>query len=122
MSGIQFLAGLGMILLPLYPFDRSIRTYFGVEKADKKKAFLTRYEKWVKVAILLFFAFITFQIGMDSPYLFLVVILLTGTLYGFEAILQKKYSENSKEYKVTLIQGGIFTVLMMVLIFIFNLD
>ncbi|WP_042348627.1 DUF4181 domain-containing protein [Bacillus massiliigorillae] len=102
-------------------WDNFIRKCFRLKKVTKRKEFFTKYEMWVKLFILLLFAVFSNLVGIESPYVFIVIFIFGVTFYGFEAILEKKYIENSKEYLLTFFIGLSKALILMILTVIYNL-
>ena len=100
--------------------DNVVRNCFGKGKVTRRKEHFTKYEPWVKLFILISIAIITFRIGIESPYIYLLTFITFVTLYGFEAILEKKYTGNSKDYLFTFFVGLLKTLLLMILVVIYN--
>ncbi|MEO2074096.1 MAG: DUF4181 domain-containing protein [Bacillus sp. (in: firmicutes)] len=100
-------------------FDNYIRKWFKLEKISQGRYF-TRYQMWVELLILLIFVFVANLIGIESSYTYLAILVFGIVYFGFEALVQKKYLKNSKEYKVTFLIGALKTLLFMILIVIYN--
>ncbi len=100
--------------------DNDIRKWFGVGKIAQRKNSFTKYGVWIKISILLIFAIVFFRIGIESPYIYIAILLFGVIYYGFEAILEKKYSKNSKEYLVTFLIGLLKALLLMIATVIYH--
>ncbi|MDQ1144043.1 hypothetical protein QE429_000870 [Bacillus sp. SORGH_AS 510] len=100
-------------------FDNFIRKGFRLEKISQGRYF-TRYQMWVELLILLIFVVVANLIGIESSYTYLAILVFGLVYFGFEALVQKKYLKNSKEYKVTFLIGALKTLLFMFLIVIYN--
>lgn len=57
------------IIMTTNVIDSGLRKWFGVGKMNQRNNFLTRYEVWIKILILLIFAITFFRIGIESPYI-----------------------------------------------------
>ena len=100
--------------------DNVVRKCFGKGKVTRRKEHFTKYELWVKLFILFLIAILTFRVGIESPYTYLLIFIFCVTFYGFEAILEKKYTENSKDYLFTFFAGLLKALLLMILVVIYN--
>lgn len=100
-------------------FDNFIRKWFKLEKISQGRYF-TRYQMWVELLILLIFVVVANLIGIEFSYTYLAILVFGLVYFGFEALMQKKYIKNSKEYKVTFLIGALKTLLFMFLIVIYN--
>ena len=100
--------------------DNIVRKWFGKDKVAQRKEDFTKYELWVKLIMLSLFAVLTNRVGIESPYTYLLIFIFCVTFYGFEAILEKKYIENSKDYLFTFLAGLIKAPLLMILVVIYN--
>ena len=101
--------------------DNVVRKWFGKSKVTKRKGFLTKYELWVKLLILFLYAVLAYLIGLESSYIYILIVLYFVTFSGFEAILEKKYIKNSNDYIFTFSAGLLKSLLIMILIVIYNL-
>jgi len=100
--------------------DNVVRKCFGKGKVTRRKDHFTKYEPWVKLFIIFLYAILTFRVGIESPYTYLLIFIFCVTFYGFEAILEKKYTENSKDYLFTFFAGLLKALLLMILVVIYN--
>jgi hypothetical protein len=87
-SLVRLIVVAGMsIILATKVFDNVIRKWFGLGKVTQRKKFLTRYEVWIELLILLIFSIFFYRIGIESFYIYSVILLFGIIFYGFEAIL-----------------------------------
>ncbi|KMY44701.1 hypothetical protein AC622_10965 [Bacillus sp. FJAT-27916] len=100
--------------------DNVVRKCFGKGKVTQRNERFTKYELWVKLFILFLFAILTFRVGIESPYTYLLIFIFCVTFYGFEAILEKKFIQNSKDYVFTFFAGLLKALLLMILVVIYN--
>lgn len=100
--------------------DNVIRKCFGKGKITERNESFTKYELWVKLFILFLFAILTFRVGIESPCTYLLIFIFCVTFYGFEALLEKEYVENSKDYLFTFFAGLLKALLLMILVVIYN--
>ena len=100
--------------------DNVVRKCFGKGKVTERKEHLTKYELWVKLLILFLFAILANRVGIESPYTYLLIVIFCVTFFGFEALLEKKYIENSKDNVFTLFAGLLKALLLMILVVIYN--
>ncbi|MFK9095402.1 DUF4181 domain-containing protein [Bacillus salipaludis] len=108
------------IIMTTNVIDNVIRKWFGLGRITQRKNLFTKYEVWIKILILLIFAVVSFRIGIESPYIYIAILLFMVIYYGFEAILEKKYIKNSKEYLVTFLIGLLKAPLLMIATVIYN--
>ena len=100
--------------------DNVVRKCFGKDKVTQRKEHFTKYELWVKLFILFLFGILTFRVGIESSCTYLLIFIFCVTFYGFEALLENKYAENSKEYLFTFFAGLLKAFLLMILVVIYN--
>ncbi|CAH2716077.1 hypothetical protein BACCIP111895_03261 [Neobacillus rhizosphaerae] len=108
------------IILTTNVFDNVIRKWFGLGKKIQRKKSFRQYEVWIELFILSTFLIISILIGIESPYIFIATLLFGIIFFGFEAILDKKYIKNSKEYLVTFLIGLLKSLVLMIQIVIYN--
>ena len=100
--------------------DNVVRKCFGKDKVTQRKEHFTKYELWVKLCILFLYGILTIRVGIESPYTYLLIFIFCVTFYGFEAMLEKIYIENSKDYIFTFFAGLLKALLLMILVAIYN--
>ncbi len=100
--------------------DNVVRKWFGKGKVTQKKEYFTKYELWVKLFILFLVAILSYRVGIESSYTYILILIFCVTFYGFEATLEKKYIKNSNNYIFTFVAGLLKALLIMILIVIYN--
>ena len=100
--------------------DNVVRKCFGKGKVTQRKEHFTKYELWVKLLILFLYGILTIRVGIESPYTYLLIFIFCVTFYGFEALLENEYAENSKDYLFTFFAGLLKAFLLMILVVIYN--
>ena len=96
--------------------DNVIRKWFGKGKVIPQKERSQKYVFVVRLFIILFFISLAYLVGTESWYIHLFIFLTISTIYAFEAILEKKYSPHSNDYKFTFGAGLLKAVLSMIFI------
>ncbi|MCL6571104.1 MAG: DUF4181 domain-containing protein [Bacillus sp. (in: Bacteria)] len=109
-----------MIILTTNVSDNVIRKWFGLGKIIQREKSFKKYEVWIELFILTIFVVISNLIGIESPYIYITTLLFGIIYFGFGVILEKKYIKNSKEYLVTFLIGLLKSLLLMILIVIYN--
>lgn len=115
---LKIILFLGIIFLLVETIERIIRKNLGLAKRKRRKEFFNKYERWINFSLILLFSITSYNIGYDSPYIYIVIFIYTMLLFGVEAIFQKKYIKDSKEYIVTITIGIVMTVLLLTGVYI----
>ncbi len=100
--------------------DNIVRKWFGKDKVAQRKEYFTKYELWVKLITLSLIVVLSVRVGIDSSYTYILILISCVTLFGYDALLEKKYIENSKDYLFTFLAGLLKAPLMMILVVIYN--
>ena len=118
---IQLLAVISMfIFIGTKAVDNMIRKWFGLRKVTERKESFNKYETWIKVLVLLSFAIVSYVVGIESIYIYIVILLFCVTFYGLEALLEKTYMTDSKDYIITFLAGIMKSLLLIILVVIYD--
>lgn len=105
-----------ILFIMLLLFEKLIRKWLGVEKKQISETGKI-IERWGRrIIVVIYLCSWPFIISMDDDVTKLYWMFFLTLLLGFHSFVQWKYTENSREYLVTLI------LLILCLIIMYNID